>query len=72
MSNLSGAEYATASPRARRVCNGESRCQAPERGGGEAARAATDEVAARLGADGVATSTVPIAAFVNQSTHKVE
>jgi hypothetical protein len=42
----SGAEYATVSPRARRVCNGESRCQAAERGGGEVARTAVNEVAA--------------------------
>jgi hypothetical protein len=42
----SGAEYATASPRARRVCNGESRCRAPERGDSEVARTAVDEVAA--------------------------
>jgi hypothetical protein len=45
MSNPSGAEYATASPRARRVCNGESRCQAPERGESKVARTAVDEVA---------------------------
>jgi hypothetical protein len=42
----SGAECATASPRARRMHHGESRCQAPERGGGEFARTAIDEVAA--------------------------
>jgi hypothetical protein len=34
------------SPRAKRVHNGESRCRAPERGGGEVARTAVDEVAA--------------------------
>jgi hypothetical protein len=33
------------SPRARRVRNGESRCRAPERGSGEVARTAVDEVA---------------------------
>jgi hypothetical protein len=34
------------SPQARRVRNGESRCRALERGGGEVARTAVDEVAA--------------------------
>jgi hypothetical protein len=33
------------SPRARRVRNGESRCRAPERGGGEVARTVVNEVA---------------------------
>jgi hypothetical protein len=42
----SGAECATASPRARRMHNGESRCQAFERGGGEVARTVVDEVTA--------------------------
>jgi hypothetical protein len=42
----SEAECATASPRARRMHNGESRCQALERGGGEVARTVVDEVTA--------------------------
>jgi hypothetical protein len=37
----------------------------PERGSGEVAQITVDEVAAGVGADGVATSMVPIAAFVN-------
>jgi hypothetical protein len=41
----SGAECATTSLRVRRVRNGESRCQAPERGESKVARTAVDEVA---------------------------